>query len=74
MIRGIVYSLIAIAVFIAASTAWFSRLPEENAGVFIGWTVMISFFIVGPLFFTIGFLHNMHRNPGKPHWDSETGE
>ena len=76
MVRGLVYSIISVSVFLLASIAWMTIRPiEEDAMVSLtGWLLLISFFGVGPLFFVLGYWHHLRRHPKEPHWDAELGE
>lgn len=76
MIRGFVYSFVAIAVFLLASILWMSSRGafEEGFPMAAGWVLLIGMFAVGPGFFMLGYWHNMKLNPDKPHWDPEMGE
>ena len=76
MVRGFVYSILAICFFLLASIAYMalSDLEESASNLFGGWMLLITFFGVGPLFFAVGYFHNRRLHPDEPHWDAETGE
>ncbi len=76
MIRGFVYSIIAICVFLLGSTAYIalSGMEESSSNLAGGWMLLIALFAIGPLFFVIGYWHNRRLHPDSPHWDAETGE
>ncbi len=76
MVRGFVYSLVSISVFLLASIGWMIIRPlEEDALAYLaGWLLLISFFAVGPIFFAIGYWHHLRLYPMEPRWDSELGE
>jgi len=76
MVRGFVYSLSAIALFILGSIGWmlFQAPDEDTLVLFAGWMILISFFAVGPVFFAIGYWHQRHLCPSAPRWDPELGE
>ena len=76
MIRGIVYSLVAICIFLTGSILWMvsGGIPEEVFPLVTGWTLLISLFAVGPFFFTLGYWHHRRLFPDEPHWDPEAGE
>lgn len=76
MVRGFVYSLSAVALFILGSIAWMMmQSPDEDTLIlFSGWMILISFFAVGPLFFALGYWHQRVLHPAQPRWDPEMGE
>jgi sterol desaturase/sphingolipid hydroxylase (fatty acid hydroxylase superfamily) len=76
MVRGIVYSLSAVCLFLLASIAWMSlrNPPEEALYLMSGWLILACFFVVGPLFFALGYWHHRHLHPQDPQWDAELGE
>ena len=76
MLRGIVYSLSAICVFLLCVIGVFSfgNLGEESINATGGWLMLVALFGVGPAFFGIGYWHHRRLYPKEPHWDSETGE
>jgi len=76
MVRGFVYSIISVSVFLLASIGWMIVRPlEEDALAYLaGWLLLISFFGIGPIFFAVGYWHHLRLYPKQPHWDSELGE
>lgn len=76
MLRGFVYSFCAVCLFLLGSIGWIlARSPdEETLYLMSGWTLLISFFAVGPVFFAIGYWHHLRLHPTEPHWDREIGE
>lgn len=76
MVRGFVYSICAVCLFLIASIGWMSLRPPDEDTLYLlsGWLLLISFFAVGPLFFALGYWHHYRLHPGDPHWDSELGE
>jgi len=76
MVRGFVYSLSAIVLFIFGSIAWMMmQSPDEDTLVLYGgWMILISLFAVGPVFFALGYWHQRQLYPAKSHWDPELGE
>jgi hypothetical protein len=75
MIRGFVYSFIAVVVFLAGSIFWMANQGSlEGDPLASGWLLLICVFLVGPVFFFLGYWHNRKLTPGKPHWDPELGE
>ena len=76
MIRGFVYSILAICVFFLGIIAYIilSGMEESTSNYAGGWMLLVAFFGVGPLFFGIGYWHNRRLHPDAPHWDPETGE
>jgi len=76
MVRGFVYSFLAICLFLLGSIGWMTmgHLTEEQAEVMGGMLLLLCFFLVGPVFFAIGYWHNLRLTPNEPHWDPELGE
>jgi hypothetical protein len=76
MVRGFVYSLSAVCLFLLASICWMmiQSPTEDTLFLMSGWLLLISFFAVGPLFFALGYWHHLHKYPKESHWDSEIGE
>lgn len=76
MVRGFVYSLLAICVFLFGSILYIliSGLDESATSTAGGWLLLLALFGIGPLFFGLGYWHNRRLHPDAPHWDSETGE
>ncbi len=76
MIRGFVYSFVAIALFLMGSLFWLASKGalEEGYPLAAGWILLICLFAVGPGFFMLGYWHSLKLNPDQPHWDSELGE
>ncbi|HSH09236.1 MAG TPA: hypothetical protein VK995_02535 [Oceanipulchritudo sp.] len=75
MIRGFVYSFVAISVCLLASIIWFAMTQQGEEDVRIGIGFLLAcFFLVGPLFFGIGYWHHFRLYPKEPHWDPELGE
>jgi hypothetical protein len=76
MLRGFIYSIIAVVLFLFASIGWMVlRGPDEDTLYLLsGWLILICFFAVGPLFFALGYWHHLRRTPGDSHWDKEIGE
>lgn len=76
MVRGFVYSIIAICTFFLGGIAYVSLSDLEESAINLagGWMLLIALFGVGPLFFAIGYFHNRRLHPDQPHWDAETGE
>lgn len=76
MVRGFVYSLSAVCLFLLASIAWMmsASSSEETLYIMSGWSLLITFFAVGPLFFAMGYWHHLRLHPKDSHWDAEVGE
>ena len=76
MLRGFIYSFCAVCLFMLASIGWmmFQSPGEETLLLLSGWLILICFFAVGPLFFALGYWHNLHLHPRDSHWDPEIGE
>jgi FtsH-binding integral membrane protein len=76
MVRGFVYSFLAVSLFLFGSIGWMSiRSPsEETLYLMSGWLLLVCFFAVGPLFFAIGYWHHLRLHPEAPRWDRELGE
>jgi len=76
MVRGFVYSCLAIIAFLLAGIGWMSMhaMGEDALVLLGGWLLLISLFAVGPLFFAIGYWHHLRLNPAQPRWDAELGE
>ncbi len=76
MIRGFVYSIVAICFFLLGSVLYMllGDMDEASMSFAGGWLMLITLFGVGPVFFGIGYWHNRRLYPDEPHWDSETGE
>lgn len=76
MVRGFVYSFIAVCVFLLGSILWMTMagLDEERAYLMSGWLLLVCFFAVGPLSFAAGYWHHLRLHPREPHWDAEIGE
>ncbi|MFO7724031.1 MAG: hypothetical protein R6V45_00660 [Oceanipulchritudo sp.] len=76
MLRGFVYSFLAVSLFLLASIGWmtFRAVTEETLYLMSGWVLLISFFAVGPLFFALGYWDHLRRHPSDYHWDREIGE
>jgi FtsH-binding integral membrane protein len=76
MIRGFVYSFVAIALFLMGSIFWLASNGafEEGFPLAAGWVLLVCMFGVGPGFFFLGYWHSLKLNPDKPHWDPELGE
>ena len=76
MVRGFVYSILSISLFLLASIGWMTFRPvDEETMVFMaGWILLICFFAIGPLFFALGYWHHLRLFPKEPHWDPELGE
>ena len=76
MVRGFVYSFVAICIFLIGSIAYMTiaNITEERADLLGGMLLLLCFFLVGPVFFAIGYWHHFRLTPDKPHWDPELGE
>ena len=75
MVRGFVYSFLAISVCLLGCIMWFAMTNQGDAALVpAGWMLMGCFFLVGPLFFLLGYWHHLRLFPKEPHWDSELGE
>ncbi|MGA1204952.1 MAG: hypothetical protein ACO3ZW_03960 [Opitutales bacterium] len=76
MVRGIVYSFLAVSLFLLCSIILMTMgvLEVESADLAGGWLLMVCFFGVGPLFFLLGYWHHWRLNPKGPHWDPELEE
>lgn len=76
MVRGFVYSFLAVSLFLLGSIGWMSirSTSEETLYLMSGWLLLVCFFAVGPLFFAFGYWHHLRRNPEAPRWDRELGE
>ena len=76
MVRGFVYSFLAVCLFLIGSIVWMSvvSLDEESLYTFSGWLLLVCFFLVGPVFFAVGYWHHWRLHPKDPHWDAELGE
>jgi hypothetical protein len=75
MVRGFVYSFLAISVCLFGSIIWFALTDQTDAELRLGiWILLGCFFLVGPLFFGLGYWHHRRLFPREPHWDAETGE
>lgn len=76
MVRGLVYSLVAVSLFLLASIGWMIlQSPDEDTQMLLaGWLLLISFFAVGPLFFAFGYRRHLVLHPKDPKWDAELGE
>jgi len=76
MVRGFVYSIVAICVFLLGSIIYMttSTMEDSTANLAGGWLMLAALFGIGPLFFGLGYWHNRKLHPDEPHWDSETGE
>jgi hypothetical protein len=76
MLRGFVYSLIAMVLFIGIGLVALGRAPSSDDQMFFygGWLLLTSLFAVGPAFFVAGWLHHRHLHPRDPVWDEELGE
>lgn len=76
MIRGFVYSLLGIIVFLSLCVIWFIIQKDKITDMTVmgGWLLLISLFAVGPLFFVMGYLHHIRKHPQALRWDPETGE
>ena len=76
MVRGFVYSIVAICVFLLGSIIYMTTSNMEDSATSLagGWLMLLALFGIGPLFFGLGYWHNRRLHPDEPHWDSETGE
>jgi hypothetical protein len=76
MVRGLVYSFVAICLFLLVCIVWMTvgGVTEEAAYTMSGWLLLLCFFLVGPVFFGLGYWHHLRLTPGEPHWDPEIGE
>ena len=76
MVRGFVYSFIAVCIYLMGSILWMSlaQLDEQSAYLMSGWLLVICFFAVGPLFFAVGYWHHLRLHPKDSHWDAEIGQ
>lgn len=76
MLRGFVYSSLAVAAFLALSVLYmlFAGLKDDTMYLMGGWLLLFCFFAVGPLFFVIGYWHHCRLHPGEPRWDAELNE
>ncbi|MGC9451703.1 MAG: hypothetical protein ACP5I4_09675 [Oceanipulchritudo sp.] len=76
MVRGFVYSFIAVCIFLLGSIFWMmtATLDEDRAYLVSGWLLLVTFFIVGPVFFAAGYWHHLRLHPREPRWDAEIGE
>ena len=75
MVRGLVYSLIGIAVFLLGSIFWMTLQGPDNDWTYLGgWLLLLSLFLIGPVCFGIGYWHHWRLHPKDPHWDTELGE
>ena len=77
MVRAFVYSFLAISVFLFAAIIWYAlsgaTSGEEDFKV-AGWLLLITFFLIGPSGFVLGYWHHLRLHPKDPHWDPELGE
>ena len=76
MIRGIVYSIVAICAFLLGAVLFMATggMEDSTTSMAGGWLMLVALFGVGPLFFGLGYWHHRRMFPDEPHWDSETGE
>lgn len=76
MLRGFVYSCLAVAAFLVLSVPYMllAGLEDETMYFLGGWLLLFSFFAVGPLFFLFGYWHHCRLHPGEPRWDAELDE
>ena len=77
MVRAFVYSFVAIPAFLFAAIIWFAlsgSAQGEEESLLIGWMLLISFFLIGPGGFLLGYWHHLRLHPKDPHWDPELGE
>jgi hypothetical protein len=76
MVRGLVYSISAVCLFLIASIGWMTlqRPAEETLYLFSGWLILLCLFAVGPLFFALGYWHHRRLHPADPKWDAELNQ
>ena len=77
MVRGFVYSFLAISIFLFAAIIWFAlsgTIEGEEDFMLAGSLLLITFFLVGPAGFALGYWHHLRLHPREPHWDPEMGE
>ncbi len=76
MVRGLVYSLIAVSLFLLAGAGWLAlrSVDADTLVLWGGWLLLVCLFAVGPLFFALGYWHHRRLHPREPHWDRELGE